>query len=95
VDEPLTYLSGDGFGEIMPGMHNAIVGVLEPYMSGMVASTFVSATAISLRKSPDDLCLADYAKLEEGLRDMLTPVASPALVDQTLQQVRSVLMGAT
>jgi len=79
----------------MPGIRDAIVGVLEPYMSGMVASTFVSATAISLHKSPDELGLEDYPKLEEGLRDMLTPVASPALVSQTLQQVRSVLMGAT
>jgi hypothetical protein len=72
-------------------VRNAIIGVLEPYMSGMVASTFVSATAISLHKSADDLCLADYPVLEGGLRDMLTPVASPALVSQTLADVRACL----
>jgi hypothetical protein len=57
----------------------------------MVASTFVSATAISLRKSPDELCLADYPVLEDGLREMLSPVASPALINQTLADVRAVL----
>ncbi len=79
----------------MPGVHDALVEVLEPYMSRSIASSFVRATAVSLHKRSDDLTADDYRDLASGLRGMLAPVASPVLVDKTLLEVRRTLEAAS
>jgi len=79
----------------MPGVHDALVCVLQPYMSSSIASIFVRTTAVSLHKRSDELCIEDYPEIAEGLRGMLTPVASPALVEKTLREIRQTLEAAS
>ncbi len=72
----------------MPDVHETILQVLEPYVSRPIASTYVRATALTLRKTSDQLEYGDLGVLESGLRDMLSPVASRQLIEQTILEIR-------
>jgi hypothetical protein len=72
----------------MPDVHETILQVLEPYVSRPIASTYVRATAITLRKTSDRLEYGDLGALEMGLREMLQPVASRQLIDETILEIR-------
>jgi len=52
------------------------VAVLEPYIGRVVADTVVRATALSLGKPMDDLCLDDLPALTKNIRRVLEPVAA-------------------
>ena len=72
----------------MPDVHDTILQVLEPYVSRPIASTYVRATALTLRKTTAALDYRDFGALETGLREMLQPVASRQLIDETILEIR-------
>ena len=72
----------------MPDVHETILQVLEPYVSRPIASTYVRATALTLRKTSDRLDYGDLGALETGLREMLQPVASRQRIDDAILEIR-------
>jgi hypothetical protein len=63
------------------------VVVLEPYIGRMVADTVVRATALSLGKPMDELCVDDLPALARNVRRVLEPVTTHATVDEIVRDI--------
>lgn len=72
----------------------AVRAALEPYVGPMVADTCVRATALSLGKTSDDLETCDLSALEARIRQLLSPVAPTAAIEDALATIeRSIATG--
>lgn len=71
----------------MGQLADVCVAVLEPYIGRVVADTVVRATALSLGKSMDDLCIDDLPALTKNIRRVLEPVAARATVDDIVRDI--------
>ena len=63
------------------------VAALEPYIGRVVADTVVRATALSLGKPMDELCMTDLPALRKNIRRVLEPVAARTTVENIIRDI--------